>query len=205
MKKVKNTFLLRMGILVSALALIISIPLVASANISSTLKLGSRGTEVRSLQSFLGVGSDGIFGPITRAAVIRYQSSNGLVSDGIVGPMTRAMINSQMVGGTNTQGAPNIFGVSINPGRNSATINWNTNELAKGMVYYSSTPLSTYEYENSVDVSGAVAMTDINTRTSQSVVIPNLQPNTTYYYLIYVTDQSGVVSVTWPATFVTTN
>jgi len=33
----------------------------------------------------------------------------------------------------------------------------------------------------------------------------NLQSDTVYYYLIYTTDQSGNVSVTWPASFHTNN
>jgi len=37
------------------------------------------------------------------------------------------------------------------------------------------------------------------------VSLQNLQPNTTYFYLIYTTDQKGNVSVTWPSTFQTTN
>lgn len=205
MKKTKSTFLFRIGFLIGVTALLISTPLVASASINSTLRLGSRGVEVGSLQAFLGVGPDGIFGPITRFAVIKYQSNNGLVADGIVGRITRAVINFQMIRGTSAEGAPVISGVSISSRRDSAVVTWSTNELAKGMVYYSSTPLSTYEHENSVDVSGATAMTDMNTHTSQSVAISNLQPNTTYYYLIYVTDQSGLVSVTWPISFVTTN
>lgn len=205
MKKIKNTFLVKVGLLIGALALLISIPITASADIKSTLKLGSRGSEVASLQTFLGVGVDGVFGPITKAAIIRYQSSNGLTPDGIVGLLTRSVLNSQMNMGASFERAPTISGVYISPGRNSAVINWTTDELAKGIVYYSSTPLSTYEHENSVDVSGSTAMSDMNARTSQSVSITNLQPNTMYYYLIYVTDQSGLVSVTWPATFVTTN
>jgi peptidoglycan hydrolase-like protein with peptidoglycan-binding domain len=35
-----------------------------------------------------GLATDGIFGPLTQAAVINYQRVNGLVPDGIVGPIT---------------------------------------------------------------------------------------------------------------------
>ena len=52
------------------------------------LKLGSHGREVKELQEFLDLQTDGIFGKGTEAAVTQWQSSNGLVADGIVGPAT---------------------------------------------------------------------------------------------------------------------
>lgn len=56
-----------------------------------TIKQGSKGVYVAVLQdalNFLGynVGNiDGIFGPNTKNAVIRYQAARGLKQDGIVG------------------------------------------------------------------------------------------------------------------------
>lgn len=47
---------------------------------------GQRGSSVASLQSALGVSSDGIFGPQTNSALRSFQSRNGLVVDGIAGP-----------------------------------------------------------------------------------------------------------------------
>lgn len=54
----------------------------------NTLKLGSRGEDVRTLQKQLNLIADGIFGPITDEAVRAYQKSKGLTPDGIVGPTT---------------------------------------------------------------------------------------------------------------------
>lgn len=65
-----------------------------SLNISSTLKKGSKGSEVAALQKALGITADGIFGPQTEAAVKQYQASKGLSADGIVGPNTRASFTS---------------------------------------------------------------------------------------------------------------
>tara|TARA_B100000902_G_scaffold51008_1_gene57723 strand:- start:758 stop:1795 length:1038 start_codon:yes stop_codon:yes gene_type:complete len=49
---------------------------------------GSKGECVKRIQIAVGVTSDGDFGPLTKAAVIKYQSANGLTADGIVGPLT---------------------------------------------------------------------------------------------------------------------
>ena len=52
------------------------------------LKIGSSGEDVKKLQSKLGLGADGVFGPGTESAVKKWQSSNGLTADGIVGEGT---------------------------------------------------------------------------------------------------------------------
>lgn len=54
----------------------------------TTLKLGSRGEEVKTLQKALKISADGIFGKNTDAAVRTYQKAHGLTPDGIVGPHT---------------------------------------------------------------------------------------------------------------------
>jgi hypothetical protein len=59
---------------------------VPSASIQRTLKIGATGTDVKTLQSFLGVTADGSFGPMTKAKVAEWQKVNGLTQDGIFGP-----------------------------------------------------------------------------------------------------------------------
>lgn len=54
----------------------------------TTLKLGSRGEEVKQLQKALNLIPDGIFGPLTEEAVKNFQKQNRLTADGIVGPST---------------------------------------------------------------------------------------------------------------------
>ena len=56
----------------------------------TTLRLGSKGESVKTLQQFLKVGVDGTFGPQTETAVKAWQKANGLISDGIVGKNTWA-------------------------------------------------------------------------------------------------------------------
>jgi peptidoglycan hydrolase-like protein with peptidoglycan-binding domain len=54
----------------------------------ATLKSGAGGGTVVALQRALGVPADGVFGPMTRRAVRRFQRSHGLTVDGIAGPAT---------------------------------------------------------------------------------------------------------------------
>lgn len=61
----------------------------ASASSRETLRYGSRGRAVRYVQTRLGVHPrSGWFGPITRAAVKRYQRRHGMRASGVVGPRT---------------------------------------------------------------------------------------------------------------------
>ena len=57
------------------------------------VKRGDRGDAVRKIQSALGVGADGVFGPVTERAVKRFQRSNGLLVDGIVGTAERLRLH----------------------------------------------------------------------------------------------------------------
>ena len=50
------------------------------------LKNGSKGEEVKALQSKLGLVADGNFGPGTEKAIKEWQTKNGLTVDGIIGP-----------------------------------------------------------------------------------------------------------------------
>lgn len=205
------------GASAAALAVLILPSVTFADTLYRQLETGMSGSDVSSLQTFLATDATlypqglvtGYFGFLTKSAVSNFQTRNGIPAVGRVGPQTIPVINQQMnstvYGMTSGAEAPIISPVSISVNRNSATVNWSTNELAKGVVYYSTSPLTTYERENSVDISGSSIMTDANLRNTQSVGIPNLQPNTVYYYMVYTTDQTGNVSVTWPAAFQTSN
>lgn len=54
------------------------------------LKLNSRGEQVKVIQEFLEITTDGIFGPQTEKAVKKFQKENKLTVDGIIGPQTWA-------------------------------------------------------------------------------------------------------------------
>jgi len=52
------------------------------------LKVGSKGDDVKKLQTKLGLTADGSFGPNTEKKVKEWQQANGLTADGIVGSGT---------------------------------------------------------------------------------------------------------------------
>jgi hypothetical protein len=86
-----------------------------------TLQQGSTGAAVSALQMALNnhaganLGTDGVFGPMTRAAVVSFQASQGLATDGVFGPasasalvaasaMTTPCPTDNNTGGTGTTG-----------------------------------------------------------------------------------------------------
>jgi peptidoglycan hydrolase-like protein with peptidoglycan-binding domain len=51
-----------------------------------------QGSDVKVVQGKTGAATDGIFGPVTQAHVISFQTQHGLVADGIVGPVTASVL-----------------------------------------------------------------------------------------------------------------
>ncbi len=217
------------GILVAGI-LAISIPSFASAaTLNRELQFGMSGTDVSAVQTFLATDRalypqgmvTGYFGSFTKSAVTNFQLRNEIPAVGRIGPMTLPIINLQMSTGMymgmsyagvptgvysgGDVNAPILSNLGINTANTSAVVAWNTNELATGVVYYSTSPLNVSESMTSVSASGNKAMTDSSLRTSQSIAIAGLQAGTTYYYLVYTTDASGNVTITWPSTFQTKN
>lgn len=85
--------------------------------ITTTLRVGSIGEQVRCLQSIVGAYTDGRFGPLTRASVVLWQTNHGLSPDGIVGPLTRAALfnnvstNSPVISNQIVNLTPKVLGV----------------------------------------------------------------------------------------------
>jgi len=221
MKNISNTQTLATALSVTLTALVVSIVLPSVANaytLTRQLDLNATGADVTAVQTYLAQDRQiypqglvtGYFGTLTSAAVSRFQTSKGIQSVGRVGPITLDALNRAMSGAGNNQivsglASPAIYNASVNTSRNGANVNWSTDQQAEGVVFYSTSPLQATETLNSVNVSGSMTATDRIFRNSQTVSISNLQPNTTYYYMIYVANQNGGVSVTWPSTFQTTN
>ncbi len=76
-----------------------------------TLRVGTRGPDVEDLQNRLNAAGatpalepDGIFGRLTRAAVVAYQSGHDLDPDGVVGPLTWGRLDPAAPGGGGGEG-----------------------------------------------------------------------------------------------------
>lgn len=194
----------------------------AYAAITNQLDFGDRGEDVTELQTYFSTTPviyperlvTGYFGPLTQAAVRRYQTAYGIVSQGTpvttgygrVGPRTMASINAQLTG--RDESAPLISSINVSTGSTSASVGWMTSEGARGKVYYDTSPIRVSNifdvngvFSGEPTVSGILAQYDGVERSAQAVNITGLSPNTTYYYLIVVLDSSNNVSVSLPASF----
>ena len=191
----------------------------AHAMITSTLDLGSTGSNVTELQNYLSETTfypsklvTGYFGNLTAGGVQQFQISKGIVSAGTpattgfgrVGPITLAAINNAMGSGSvSTEMSPILTASSVQLGSSSVTISWTTNVPTQGQVYYDTNPLVSNEATGPRQqpyVSGAYK-TDNSGQTNHSIVLTNLQANTTYYFLTRAVDNNGNLSMTLPTTF----
>jgi peptidoglycan hydrolase-like protein with peptidoglycan-binding domain len=184
----------------------------ANAAITSQLEVGSTGSQVSQLQQFLATNAriypegivSGYFGPLTQAAVTQFQVNYDIDQAGRVGPITMARMNGVMNSGLGLDiSSAVIYNRTVTVGSNAVKISWNTNTQAWGKVFYSTSPLKIWEAQMNFTpstVSGVVVQ-GTSAGLGQSLTLLNLQPNTTYYYLIETRDFSGNVSVTWPSWF----
>lgn len=203
--------------------------------ISTSLDVGSRGADVTTVQTFLAQDASiypsglvtGYYGSLTRSAVTRFQTRYGISAIGRVGPQTRAKINELIVNGgfssgggnTSTSKAPYIYagvtslstpsGSTGGLASSTVALSWQTDESARGKVFYGTSPFSLTESMNSTtepSIGGAsIIMTDDTYTTSKTVYLNNLWPTgsspSSYYYMIEAIDVNGNVSVTWPRVF----
>ena len=181
-------------------------PFLASASIiSSQLQLGDTGSEVSALQTFLARDSSiypeglvtGFYGPLTEAAVKRYQAEFGIMAVGRVGPVTLASINgSGGTGGTNDVNASVTNAVNVSTGSNSATLVWSSNEPVFGRAMFSTG--TQFVYASSPSVSSAAGFNNL-----QYMTLNGLQSNTAYHYVLESVDIAGNTTWTIGRTFIT--
>ena len=185
---------------------------------SGNLGIGSTGSAVSELQRFLATDPTiypqglvtGYYGSLTAAAVQRFQCRQNIVCSGSaattgygrVGPMTFTRLIS--VGGlTGTGGpdmgdvhAPAISAAAVSVNSNSATLAWTSTEPSRSRVMYSKA--FPFLYATAPSVADGVAF---DGNLTQIVTIPNLAPNTTYFYVTESVDASGNVQLSTAKTF----
>lgn len=205
-------FNIGLPLLVGVLSISLAAPAYAYSTITAQLDPGARGYNVTNLQTFFADNAaiypsglvTGYFGGLTKASVIRFQSTYGLGQVGRVGPLTLNKINDLILSGgwnvpSDASYAPFISNVTQSVSGNSANFSWNTNENATARVFYGTMPITINEGDiNSVGfglVSGYSATNNNYAALSQQITISNLLNNTTYYYMIVSTDVQGNVSV----------
>ena len=91
--RIRNHMLaLRRAILTADFATGITVPRLAlegaPVGLPPTVRFGSRGDAVKTLQRELQIAADGIFGRVTKRELLDYQIEHGLEPDGICGPAT---------------------------------------------------------------------------------------------------------------------
>lgn len=190
-----------------------------AAMLTNTLDLGDSGVNVTSLQTYLATNGTiypeglitGYFGPLTQAAVERFQSAQGIVTNGTpsttgygrVGPTTLARINSLMTGGqVSSTAVPSMSMPSVQYGPTAATITWNTNQPTTGQIYWSTSPIQANEATgpNQIPfISGTLALDGGGLQYNHAVTVSNLQTNTTYYYMARVINSTNGITVMWPS------
>lgn len=197
----------------------------AQAAITSSLDRGATGPQVTELQTYLATNANiypeglitGYFGPLTQAAVQRFQAAQGIVSSGSplttgygrVGPITMARL-ATLMGGNNVSWdtVPIQSNVSVQHTNTTATFNWTTNEPTQGQVFWSTQPIQSDEAtgpRQTPYVSGTLAVDAGGLQTNHSVTVSNLQANTKYHYLVRSIDSGGNITMIWPTSFRTSN
>lgn len=217
----------RTGVILGGMALtILSISLFgiqsAFAEITSSLDIGSQGSQVTELQSYLSTDASlypsglitGYYGSLTQGGVQKFQVVQGIVSAGTpattgygrVGPVTMAHLNTAMgsVGQASSDTSPILSAPLVQNSNTTATFLWTTNEATQGQVYWSTSPILSYEATGPRQlpyVSGTLAIDAGGLQTNHTVTVSNLQPNTTYYYLVRAIDNVGNMSMVLPRSF----
>lgn len=213
----------------SVLVLALTIPFYANAALTRTLDFGDSNAEVTELQTYLATNSShypsglvtGYFGPLTKAAVERFQTAQGIVTSGTpvttgygrVGPITLARINSILGSGSpgnnvSWDTVPTLSTPTVQLTNTTAVFTWTTNEPTKGEVYWNQSPLVVSEATGPRQkpfVSGTLATDAGKYQTSHTVTVSNLQANTLYHFLVRGVDNAGNMSMIWPSTFRTNN
>ncbi|HEY1595706.1 MAG TPA: transglycosylase family protein [Thermoleophilaceae bacterium] len=96
--------------------------LAATGSGTTLLHRGSHGTTISAVQSALGIPADGVYGAVTRRAVMDFQRAHGLIVDGIVGPQTLAALGLSSSNQTTGDGSSGSSGSPDSSGDTSSEL-----------------------------------------------------------------------------------
>lgn len=168
-----------------------------------SLEAGMRGDDVATLQTFLATDASlypeklvtGYFGPLTRAAVTRFQAREGIAQVGRMGLITMARLNGLPavaalpavtgfgIGGSDDVNAPVMTAAQVSTSSSAVSIAWTTSEPAWSRVMYSTVwPFAYATAQNVADATFDMVTT---------ISIPGLSANTTYYFVRESVDVAG--------------
>lgn len=184
-------------------ALFAAAPAFALNELTATVGPGASGGNVTSLQMFLATDAtvypegivSGFYGPLTVAAVQRFQCKRGIVCSGSaetngygrVGPRTLAEVHASIAAGvggaSKDEFAPTISAGTIATTSNSVMLNWTTNEPARSRVMYG----TSYPYLYAI----APSFVDATFDTNANVVLTGLAPRANYYFVRESVDANG--------------
>lgn len=197
--------------------LVLGAPVLANADqLYRQLEVGSTGSDVGSLQTFLATDPNiypqglitNYFGLLTKNAVANFQTRNGLPAVGRVGPATLPVINAQMNSGSTVgvnRTTASIESVNVSAKSDEVTISWRTTKDTSAVIFYSKSPIALTEGSSfsGVFIGGNSFLVHTDLRSSHEGTVTGLDSDTTYNYAVYVKDAFGNESLTWPQTFKT--
>jgi peptidoglycan hydrolase-like protein with peptidoglycan-binding domain len=93
--------------------------------------------------------------------------------------------------------APNLSSIHASPSYNTGVVSWITNEVATSKIYYGTT--------SPILSSSNSTITNNTYQTGHSFNLSNLQPATTYYYVVESKDKKGNTATSSQQSFATTN
>jgi peptidoglycan hydrolase-like protein with peptidoglycan-binding domain len=192
----------------------------AEALVTTTLDPGATGADVSELQTYLATDASiypeglvtGYYGPLTMAAVQRFQCKYAIVCSGDVsstgygrvGPLTLAKIQSLEGDTTSSSSSSNDGGFApimspetVTVASTSATLSWTTNQASENSVLYA----STWPFY----IGTAPSASSPTFSTTASVTLQGLVPNHTYFYVRQSVNGAGDVQYDMGKSFTTSS